>query len=424
VFKEVRDPALPARDTYYNRVPEYPSKAAAKHGTSISIEVLKRIADAHTTFPDGFTVHPKVMPQLQRRSAAITQGPIDWATGEILALGSLLMEGRTVRMTGQDTRRGTFVQRFAAIVDRVTGESWVPLKHLDDEQGKFHIYDSLLSEYAAMGFEYGYSVARPEALVLWEAQFGDFANGAQTIIDEFIASGQAKWTQKSGVTLLLPHGYEGQGPDHSSGRIERWLQLAAEDSIAVAQPSTPASHFHLLRKHALGERHRPLVIFTPKSMLRNKAAVSQPSDFTTGGWQPVIGDASIEDRSAVTTVALCSGKVRWDLVNGRSQAGNTESTAIVAVERLYPIPGKELAAELAKYPNATEFRWVQDEPLNQGAWTFMALNLPRLLRQELPGRSIELTPITRPASSAPSVGSAKVHEQQQRALVEAAVGGD
>jgi 2-oxoglutarate dehydrogenase E1 component len=300
----------------------------------------------------------------------------------------------------------------------------VPLKHLDDEQGKFHIYDSLLSEYAAMGFEYGYSVARPEALVLWEAQFGDFANGAQTIIDEFIASGQAKWTQKSGVTLLLPHGYEGQGPDHSSGRIERWLQLAAEDSIAVAQPSTPASHFHLLRKHALGERHRPLVIFTPKSMLRNKAAVSQPSDFTTGGWQPVIGDASIEDRSAVTTVALCSGKVRWDLVNGRSQAGNTESTAIVAVERLYPIPGKELAAELAKYPNATEFRWVQDEPLNQGAWTFMALNLPRLLRQELPGRSIELTPITRPASSAPSVGSAKVHEQQQRALVEAAVGGD
>ena len=315
VFREVRDPELPAKDPYYNRVPAYPSKAAAKHGTAITIEILKRIADAHTTFPDGFTVHPKVMPQLQRRAAAITQGPIDWATGEILALGSLLMEGRTVRLTGQDSRRGTFVQRFASIVDRVTGESWVPLKHLDDEQGKFHIFDSLLSEYAAMGFEYGYSVARPEALVLWEAQFGDFANGAQTIIDEFIASGQAKWTQKSGVTLLLPHGYEGQGPDHSSGRIERWLQLAAEDSIAVAQPSTPASHFHLLRTHALGERHRPLVIFTPKSMLRNKAAVSQPSDFTTGKWQPVIGDPLIEDRDAVKQLILCSGKVRWDLVN-------------------------------------------------------------------------------------------------------------
>ena len=205
-----------------------------------------------------------------------------------MALGSLLIEGRTVRLTGQDTRRGTFVQRFAAIVDRVTGESWVPLKHLDDDQGKFHVFDSLLSEFAAMGFEYGYSVARPEALVLWEAQFGDFANGAQTIIDEFIASGQAKWTQKSGVVLLLPHGYEGQGPDHSSGRIERWLQLAAEDAFTVAQPSTPASHFHMLRQQALGEMHRPLIVFTPKSMLRNKLAVSDPSDFTEGRWQPVL----------------------------------------------------------------------------------------------------------------------------------------
>ena len=235
------------------------------------------------------------MPQLQRRAAAITQGPIDWATGEIVALGSLLLDGRTVRLTGQDTRRGTFVQRFAAIVDRKTGESWVPLKHLDEEQGKFHVFDSLLSEYAAMGFEYGYSVASPEALVLWEAQFGDFANGAQTIIDEFITSGQAKWTQKSGVVLLLPHGYEGQGPDHSSGRIERWLQLAAEDAFTVAQPSTPASHFHLLRQQALGEMHRPLIVFTPKSMLRNKLAVSDPSDFTRGSWQPVLEDPTITD---------------------------------------------------------------------------------------------------------------------------------
>ena len=265
-------------------------KAAAKHGTAITIETLKKIADAHTTFPDGFTVHPKVMPQLQRRAAAITQGPIDWATGEILALGSLLLDGRTVRLTGQDTRRGTFVQRFASIVDRKTGESWVPLKHLDEEQGKFHVFDSLLSEYAAMGFEYGYSVANPEALVLWEAQFGDFANGAQTIIDEFITSGQAKWTQKSGVVLLLPHGYEGQGPDHSSGRIERWLQLAAEDAFTVAQPSTPASHFHMLRQQALGEMHRPLIVFTPKSMLRNKLAVSDPADFTRGSWKPVLHD--------------------------------------------------------------------------------------------------------------------------------------
>ncbi|HKN45239.1 MAG TPA: multifunctional oxoglutarate decarboxylase/oxoglutarate dehydrogenase thiamine pyrophosphate-binding subunit/dihydrolipoyllysine-residue succinyltransferase subunit, partial [Propionibacteriaceae bacterium] len=286
VFKEVRGASQPSRDMEYSRVPAYPKKSAAKQGTAISMEMLKKIADAHTTFPSGFTVHPKVMPQLQRRAAAITQGPIDWATAEILAIGSLLLEGRTVRLTGQDTRRGTFVQRFASIVDRKTGESWVPLKHLDEDQGKFHVFDSLLSEYAAMGFEYGYSVASPEALVAWEAQFGDFANGAQTIIDEFIVSGQAKWTQQSGVVLLLPHGYEGQGPDHSSARLERFLTLAAEDAFTVAQPSLPANYFHMLRQQALGELHRPLIVMTPKSMLRNKLATSEPSDFTQGSWKP------------------------------------------------------------------------------------------------------------------------------------------
>jgi 2-oxoglutarate decarboxylase len=297
----------------------------------------------------------------------------------------------------------------------------VPLKHLEEEQGKFFVFDSLLSEYAAMGFEYGYSVARPEALVLWEAQFGDFANGAQTIIDEFITSGQAKWTQKSGVVLLLPHGFEGQGPDHSSGRIERWLQLAAEDAITVAQPSTPASHFHLLRQQALGERHRPLVVMTPKSMLRSKAAVSDPADFTSGSWRPVLPDPSIESNAAVTTVLLCSGKVRWDLVAKRKAVGKEETVAILPVERLYPLPAAELAAELEKYPNATSVRWVQDEPANQGAWSFMALNLEAALTEVGAGGRWALTPITRPASSAPSVGSAKVHETQQRELTEAAL---
>ncbi len=421
VFKEVRNPELPAKDVDYNRVPVYPSKAGAKHGTAITIEALKKIADAHTTFPGGFTVHPKVMPQLQRRAAAITQGPIDWATGEVLAFGSLLLDGRTVRLTGQDSRRGTFVQRFAAIVDRVTGESWVPLKHLDDEQGKFHVFDSLLSEYAAMGFEYGYSVAHPEALVLWEAQFGDFANGAQTIIDEFITSGQAKWTQKSGVVLLLPHGYEGQGPDHSSARIERFLALAAEDSFAVAQPSTPASHFHMLRAQALGERHHPLIVMTPKSMLRNKLAVSYPSDFTEGSWKPVLADPTIDDPGKVTSVVLCSGKVRWDLVNARAAAGKEGTIAIVGVERLYPLPAKEIAEELSRFAQVKEVRWVQDEPINQGAWPFMALNLPNALAEAMPGQRWELNPVTRPASSAPSVGSGKVHEAQQRALMEAAL---
>jgi 2-oxoglutarate decarboxylase len=303
----------------------------------------------------------------------------------------------------------------------VTGESWVPLKHLEEDQGKFHVFDSLLSEYAAMGFEYGYSVARPEALVLWEAQFGDFANGAQTIIDEFITSGQAKWTQKSGVVLLLPHGFEGQGPDHSSGRIERWLQLAAEDAITVAQPSTPASHFHLLRQQALGEVHRPLVVLTPKSMLRSKAAVSDPADFTSGSWRPVLRDLSIEDPSQVRTVLLCSGKVRWDLVARRKQADKEQTVAILPVERLYPLPAGQLAEELGRYPNATEVRWVQEEPANQGAWPFMALNFDQAMAQVDAGGRWSLTPVTRPSSSAPSVGSAKVHEAQQRELTEAAL---
>ncbi|MCW2809987.1 MAG: 2-oxoglutarate dehydrogenase component, partial [Friedmanniella sp.] len=420
VFREVRDPGVPARELDFSRVPVYPEKAPSAHGTAITIEALKKISDAHTTFPDGFTVHPKVMPQLQRRAAAITQGPIDWATGEILAFASLLLEGRTVRLTGQDSRRGTFVQRFASVVDRRTGESWVPLKHLDDGQGKFHVFDSLLSEYAAMGFEYGYSVARPEALVVWEAQFGDFANGAQIIIDEFITSGEAKWTQKSGVVLLLPHGYEGQGPDHSSARLERFLTLASEDAFAVAQPSTPASHFHLLRQQALGETHRPLIVMTPKSMLRNKLAVSDPADFTQGTWRPVLPDPTIKDAGRVGTVLLCSGKVRWDLVNRRQQAGRQEDVAIVPVERLYPLPAAEIAHQLSAFPHAQAVRWVQDEPANQGAWPFMALNLPGALAAAAPDQSWDIVPVTRTASSAPSVGSGKVHEAQQRALLDAA----
>ena len=258
VFTEVRN-AKSQPDDEYLTVPEYPTKGRATGSaeTAIPLEVMKRIADAHVSAPVGFTVHPKVLPQLQRRAASIMEGPIDWGTGEILAFGSLLMQGRPVRLAGQDSRRGTFVSRFATVIDRVTGEEWTPLQHLSDNQASFHVYDSLLSEYAAMGFEYGYSVARPEALTLWEAQFGDFGNGAQTIIDEFIVAGEAKWQQHSGVVLLLPHGYEGQGPDHSSARLERFMTLAAGDAFTIAQPSTPASYFHLLRQHSLGEHAPP-----------------------------------------------------------------------------------------------------------------------------------------------------------------------
>ncbi|HLL08877.1 MAG TPA: multifunctional oxoglutarate decarboxylase/oxoglutarate dehydrogenase thiamine pyrophosphate-binding subunit/dihydrolipoyllysine-residue succinyltransferase subunit, partial [Nocardioidaceae bacterium] len=411
VFAEVRDAKDAAEDNPAG--PVYPEKPAPEGDadTSVPFEVLKAIADAHTAVPDGFTPHPKVLPQLQRRAAAITSGPIDWATGEMLAFGSLLMEGRPVRLSGQDSRRGTFVQRFATVIDRNNGTEWTPLQRLGEEQGSFFVYDSLLSEYAAMGFEYGYSVARPEALVLWEAQFGDFVNGAQTVIDEFISSGSAKWGQCSGVVLLLPHGYEGQGPDHSSARIERFMTLAAGESFTVAQPSTPASHFHLLRQQALGAAHLPLIVFTPKSMLRSKAAVSVPDDFTAGAFRPVLGDEDA-DPARVERVLLCSGKVAWDLVAERKRLADDGSrTAIVRLEQLYPRPVHELKAELAKYANLREIRWVQDEPANMGAWPHMALNLT----PELDG--LPFSVVSRPESAAPSVGQHKVHIEQQQALL-------
>ncbi len=415
VFVEVRD-AKNEPDEYIT-VPEYPTKGAASGTaeTAVSREILKRIADAHVTAPEGFTVHPKVLPQLQRRAASITDGPIDWGTGEILAFGSLLMQGRPVRLAGQDTRRGTFVSRFATIIDRKNAAEWTPLQNLSSDQAQFYIYDSLLSEYAAMGFEYGYSVARPEALTLWEAQFGDFANGAQIVIDEFISAGEAKWQQQSGVVLLLPHGYEGQGPDHSSARIERFLALAADDAFTVAQPSTPASYFHLLRQHSLGSAHRPMIVFTPKSMLKRKDAASQPEDFTSGTFLPVIGDDS-DDASAVERVLLCSGRITWDLRAERKRRDDASRTAIVRLEQLYPRPVEELQAELAKYPNLKEIRWVQDEPANMGPWPHMKLNLAPELGD------IPFNRVSRQESAAPSVGQISVHQTELQTLLDEAFG--
>ncbi|MGJ6979399.1 multifunctional oxoglutarate decarboxylase/oxoglutarate dehydrogenase thiamine pyrophosphate-binding subunit/dihydrolipoyllysine-residue succinyltransferase subunit [Aestuariimicrobium soli] len=421
VFKEVREAAPDADE--YKKVPVYPVKPEGFTGTAITPDVMAVVAGVHSTFPEGFTVHPKVLPQLERRAKSIMEGPIDWATGELLALGSLLLEGRPVRLTGQDSRRGTFVQRFAAIVDRHTNESWVPLKHLSEGQATFEVFDSLLSEYAVMGFEYGYSVAAPEALVLWEAQFGDFANGAQTIADEFISSGAAKWTQKSGVVLLLPHGHEGAGPDHSSARIERWLQLCSENALAVCQPSTPASHFHLLRQHAYVNWHRPVVIATPKSMLRNKLASSRPEDFTTGKWEPALDDPTVTDPSKVKAVLLCSGKIRWDLVAERKKLGLDGAVAIVALERLYPLPGEALATIMAQYRHVDDVRFVQDEPENQGAYQFMQLHLADAVAEHLPDYRLQFSGITRPAASAPSVGLTKVHQAQEAELLHRAFEG-
>ena len=375
VFTEVREAS--SQPSEWTTVPGLPRQARrARPTTAVSLEVLKRISDAYVTPPDGFTVHPKVMPQLQRRAAAITDGPIDWGTGEILAFGSLLMDGRPVRLAGQDSRRGTFVSRFATIIDRVNADEWTPLTSLTEDQAKFYVYDSLLSEYAALGFEYGYSVARPEALVLWEAQFGDFVNGAQTVIDEFITSGETKWRQQSGVVLLLPHGYEGQGPDHSSARIERFMTMCADDAFVVAQPSTPASYFHLLRRHSLGEEHRPLIVFTPKSMLKRKEAASQPDDFTNGHLPAVHRRRRRADADKVDTLLLCSGRVTWDLMVERAKRENAERFAIAPDRAALPAPGRrDQGARSPSYPNLKAVRWVQDEPENMGPWPHYALNV-------------------------------------------------
>jgi len=412
-FAEVKEAAA---DLDYTRTPDYPEKPehAGELITAITPETMKAIADSYTNVPEGFTVHPKVLPQLQRRAQSISAGPIDWGTGEILAMGSLLLDGRPVRISGQDTRRGTFSSRFATIIDRTNADEWTPLSHVGDEQATFYVYDSLLSEYAALGFEYGYSVARPEALTIWEAQFGDFVNGAQSVIDEYISAGETKWGQKSGVVLLLPHGYEGQGPDHSSARIERFLALCADDAMTVAQPSSPASYFHLLRRQALESEHRPLIVFTPKSMLRSKAAASQPDDFTHGSFRPVITDDSV-DPSSVERVLICSGKITWDLMAEREKRESGQSrTAIVRLEQIYPRPVEALNAEVAKYTNAREVRWVQDEPANQGPWPHIALHFSG----EFDG--LPLVRVSRPESSAPSVGSHNRHVEEQATLMQQA----
>ncbi|MFD6097495.1 multifunctional oxoglutarate decarboxylase/oxoglutarate dehydrogenase thiamine pyrophosphate-binding subunit/dihydrolipoyllysine-residue succinyltransferase subunit [Nocardiopsis flavescens] len=377
--------------------------------TAISTETVKRIIDTQVNMPDGFTPHPRLAPQLTRRATMVENDAVDWATGELLAFGGLLLDEHPIRLIGQDSRRGTFGQRHAALVDRETGETYTPLKRFDDGTVKFHAHDSLLSEYAALGFEYGYSLTRPEALVIWEAQFGDFVNGAQTVIDEYISSGEQKWGQRSSVTLLLPHGYEGQGPDHSSARIERFLQMCAQENMTVAMPTTPASYFHLLRWQAKSPLERPLVIFTPKSLLRLKAATSAAADFTSGHFRPLITDDSIAP-DKVRRVVLCSGKIYYDLDAARRKSGD-KHTAIIRAERLYPLPIEEIREQLKAYPNAGEVLWVQEEPANMGPWPFVALVFSEQLDRPF-------TRISRPASSSPAAGSAKRHEAEQRALVD------
>ncbi|WP_018685458.1 multifunctional oxoglutarate decarboxylase/oxoglutarate dehydrogenase thiamine pyrophosphate-binding subunit/dihydrolipoyllysine-residue succinyltransferase subunit [Actinokineospora enzanensis] len=410
VFNEVREleqhPISPSPSV------EEEQQVPTKLATGVPREVVERIGDAFVDVPEGFTPHPRVLPVMQRRHRMSREGEIDWAFGELLAFGSLAMEGRLVRLSGQDSRRGTFTQRHAVLIDRANGQEYAPLQNLADGQGRVMIYDSALSEYAAVGFEYGYSVANPESLVLWEAQFGDFVNGAQTVIDEYISSGEAKWGQRSDVVLLLPHGHEGQGPDHTSGRIERFLQLCAEGSMTVAVPSTPANHFHLLRRHALDGIQRPLVVFTPKSMLRNKAATSPVADFTDRTRFLSVIDDTTATPDRIRKVLLTSGKLYWELVAERAARG-IDDVAIVRIEQYYPLPKRKLLAALARYNRADRIAWVQEEPENQGAWPFFGLNLPRKFPEVL----ARLEVVARRPMAAPSAGSSKVHEVEQKALI-------
>ena len=393
--------------------------------TAVDKSIIAHIGECYNSLPAGFSIHPRVESVIKKRKEMAYNGKIDWAFAELLALGSLVSQGKLVRLSGQDTKRGTFTQRHAILVDYKTGYEYIPLQTLSNftngkhSGGKFVTYNSALSEYAILGFEYGYSVGNPDAMVLWEAQFGDFVNGAQSIIDEFISSGEAKWGQLSGVVLLLPHGHEGQGPDHTSGRIERFLQLWAEGSMTIALPSTPANYFHLLRRHALNGIRRPLVVFTPKSMLRNKKVVSEIKDFTENKFQSVLEEPMYNtvksDRSKVTQILLCSGKIYYDLV-ARKNKDNREDIATIRLEQLAPLPRKKLAKILDQYPNANKKFWVQEEPANQGAWPSMGL----ALNEFLPNYFNPIKRISRRAMSAPSSGSSKVHAVEQQEVIDTA----
>jgi 2-oxoglutarate dehydrogenase E1 component len=380
--------------------------------TAVPAEALRRVTDAITRLPEGFTPNPKVVGILEKRRADVTErGQVDWATAEELAFGSLLLEGTPVRLSGQDSRRGTFSQRHAVLYDARTGAPYIPLNALAEKQAPFHVYDSLLSEAAVLGFEFGLSLDVPQALVLWEAQFGDFANGGQVIIDQFIACSESKWQRASGLVLLLPHGYEGQGPEHSSARLERWLQLCAEDNIQVCNPTTPAQYFHVLRRQMRRPFRKPLFLMTPKSLLRHKEAVSPVGEFTQGQFREVIDDAAA-DPDRVRRVVLCSGKVFYDLQQARGEK-KVGDVAVVRLEQFYPFPEELLRQTLTRYRRARQWVWAQEESQNMGGWSFLE---PRLRAM---GYAVEY--VGRDASASPATGSHRVHDREQKELVEAAL---
>ena len=398
--------------------------------TGVPMDRLTAINKAMTSWPEGFSPHPKLARMLQRRAEQLNEDAVDWPTAEMLALGTLVQEGVSVRFAGQDSRRGTFSQRHSVLIDHTDASEHIPLRHLprlgDVDPGQFMIYDSPLHEFGALGFEYGYSVARPEALTIWEAQFGDFSNGAQIIIDQFITAAEDKWDERSGLVVLLPHGYEGQGPEHSSARIERWLTLCAQDNIQVVQPSTSAQWFHALRRQMHRDLRKPLIVFSPKSMLRAKPATSAAEAFASGAFQEVwTEDPGAPAAEDVRRVVLCSGKVAHELVAARDE--RSAPAAVLRIEQLYPFPGEQLVHALTAYPNAKDVMWVQDEPENMGPWPFLGGLLYNACEDVGEARGgLELKPklrrTTRFQSASPATGSHTVHDLEQEKLLDDAFG--
>ncbi|PYT00718.1 MAG: multifunctional oxoglutarate decarboxylase/oxoglutarate dehydrogenase thiamine pyrophosphate-binding subunit/dihydrolipoyllysine-residue succinyltransferase subunit [Acidobacteria bacterium] len=390
--------------------------------TAASADVLRQVSEKISIVPDNFHINPKMVGQLARRAKMGTdEVPMDWGFAEAMAMGSLVVDGFPVRLSGQDSGRGTFSQRHASMYDTLTGERWTPLSELKNDQNphaRFYVFDSSLSESGVLGFEYGYAIVAQDELVAWEAQFGDFSNGAQVIIDQYIAASEDKWKERCRLVLLLPHGYEGQGPEHSSARLERYLQLCAENNMQVCYPTTPAQYFHLLRRQVKQELIRPLIVMTPKSLLRLPAASSTMSELTTGGFQPVIDDQAITDKAAVKRVVLCSGKVFYDLEAGREDEPDNR-VAIVRVEQFYPFPAEKLKEIFASYPNANQIFWTQEEPQNMGGWTFVEQRIREILPE---GRSLQY--VGRVASASPATGSYKIHELEQKQIVDRSLSSD
>ena len=385
--------------------------------TGVDRAVLDEVFDHLTAYPPGFTPHPKLVKQFETRAKLYHEGgEVEWATAEALAFGSLVLEGTDIRLAGEDSRRGTFSQRHATLIDYETERAWTPLNDLPDATGKFRVYDSLLSEYAAVGYEYGYSVANKDALVLWEAQFGDFVNGAQIIIDQYLVAAEDKWGQTSGLVLLLPHGFEGQGPEHSSARIERFLTLAAEDNIQVCNATTAAQYFHLLRRQIRRDVRKPLIQFTPKRPLRMKETRSPIEDLTHGSFQEVLDDPTITDPAAVRRLIFCSGKVAFDAMAERDK--RQAPVAIIRVEQLFPFPQEQIMAVLDRYTGTKDVVWLQEEPENMGGWAYIEHRLFRIKYQ-----GYELRHVARVESGSPATGSGTIHEQELADLMEDAFSG-